>query len=445
MNKIYTLVRRVSPLARFIQNSSFSAMLLFFVAFLSFVLANTPLYGLLQNILATPIGFHLNGFGVNKPLLLWINDGLMSIFFFVVGLELKREMVAGELSTPRNALMPIMAALGGMIVPALIYYAFNAGGSPDAMRGWGVPMCTDIAFSLGVLFLLGAQVPTQLKIFLTAVAIIDDIGAVTVIALFYSSQISFTNLLIGFFFLSVMIAGNWAGVRNVLFYGVLGIGGVWLAFLLSGVHATVAGVLSAFAIPASRSINKSDFLAKLHLLTRDFQASIGSHNEKYLVSPSEENILNELKRAANAAISPLQKLEHSMHPLVAYGVMPVFALANAGIPIKGDWFEMITSPVALGAGLGLLIGKIVGIYGMSMLGIGLGWYQMPQGLNRRMILGAGFLAAIGFTMSLFITSLAFDNAVYAAQAKMGVLLGSLVAGFCGFVILKSAIQTSPNR
>lgn len=420
-------------------------MLLFFVAFLSFVLANTPVHGLMQNILASPIGFHINGFSINKPLLLWINDGLMSIFFFVVGLELKREMVAGELSAARNSLMPIMAALGGMIVPALIYHAFNSSSSPDAMRGWGVPMCTDIAFSLGVLLLLGSQVPVQLKIFLTAIAIIDDIGAVTVIALFYSSQISFTNLMVGLFFLSLMIAGNWAGIRNVLFYGILGIGGVWLAFLLSGVHATVAGVLAAFAIPASRSINKSEFLARLQVLTGDLQSAIGSKHEKYLVSPGEENILHELKKASNAAISPLQKLEHSMHPLVAYVVMPIFALANAGIPVSGDWFEMITSPVALGAGLGLLIGKAVGIYGMSMLGIRLGWYEMPHGLNRSMILGIGFLAAIGFTMSLFITSLAFDNAVYAAQAKMGVLLGSLLGGFCGFVILKSAIQTSSKR
>ncbi len=444
MNTIVSLLRRVSPLTRFINNSSISAMLLFFAAFLAFVLANTPAHEVIQKVLATPIGFHLNSFAVNKPLILWINDGLMSIFFFVVGLELKREIVAGELSRPRDALMPIMAAIGGMLVPALIYTAFNINSSPDAMRGWGVPMCTDIAFSLGVLFLLGSQVPVQLKVFLTAVAIIDDIGAVAVIALFYSSDISVANLVIGFFFLSVMIAGNCLGVRNVVFYGVLGIGGVWLAFLLSGVHATIAGVLSAFAIPASRSINKDDFLVKLQMLTQDFKESMSSRHEQYLVSPSEENIINEVKKISNDAISPLQKLEHSMHPLVAYLVIPIFALANAGIPIKGDWLEMVTSPVAMGCGAGLLVGKIVGIYGMSFLGIRLGWYVMPRGLSNLMILGTAFLAAIGFTMSLFITSLAFENEVYAAQAKMGILMASLVAGICGFVILKIALWHSPN-
>ncbi|HBJ33782.1 MAG TPA: Na+/H+ antiporter NhaA [Planctomycetaceae bacterium] len=439
MNKIHLIRRLATPLTRFIQNSSFSAVLLFLVTFLAFVLANTPAHEHIQKILSTPIGFHLNGFKLNKPFILWINDGLMSIFFFVVGLELKREIVAGELSKPQNALLPIMAAIGGMLFPALIYIGFNLNSSSDAIRGWGVPMCTDIAFSLGVLLLLGSQVPMQLKVFLTAVAIIDDIGAVTVIALFYSSEISFENVMIGFFFLSLMAVGNWIGVRSVLFYGVLGIGGVWLAFLLSGVHATVAGVLSAFAIPASRSINKDDFLEKLQSLTQDFKESVSSRHERYLVSPGEENIINEVKKISNYAISPLQKLEHSMHPLVAFAVIPIFALANAGIPIRGDWFAMATSPVALGSGVGLLVGKIAGIYGVSIIGIKLGWFAMPAGVNNRMILGTSFLAAIGFTMSLFITSLAFENPIYAAQAKMGILLASLVAGICGFLILKLAL------
>lgn len=439
MNKIHLFRRLASPLTRFIFNSSFSAMLLFLVTFLAFVMANTPAHEHIQKILSTPIGFHLDGFKINKPFILWINDGLMSIFFFVVGLELKREIVAGELSKPQNALMPVMAAIGGMVVPAMIYTGFNFNNSSDAMRGWGVPMCTDIAFSLGVLFLLGSQVPVQLKVFLTAVAIIDDIGAVTVIALFYSSEISLENVMIGLFFLSLMAIGNWLGVRNVLFYGILGIGGVWLAFLLSGVHATIAGVLSAFVIPASRSINKNEFLVKLQILTQDFKESVCSRHEKYLVSPREENTINEVKKISNYAISPLQKLEHSMHPLVAYAVIPIFALANAGIPIKGDWVAMVTSPVALGSGVGLLLGKIIGIYGVSIVGIKLGWFPMPSGLNNRMILGTSFLAGIGFTMSLFITSLAFENPTYAAQAKMGVLIASLVAGICGFIILKSAL------
>jgi len=445
MKKIILIRRLATPLVRFINNSSFSGMLLFLSALAAFLLANSPAHKLMEGLLAVPIGFQFNGFQLNKPLILWINDGLMSVFFFVVGLELKREIVAGELSKPQNALMPIMAAIGGMLVPAIIYSLFNLNSSDDAIQGWGIPMCTDIAFSLGVLFLLGSRVPVQLKVFLTAVAIIDDLGAVTVIALFYSSEISLENVMIGIFFLLLMIAANLVGVRNVFFYGVLGIGGVWLAFLLSGVHATVAGVLAAFTIPASRSVNnKQDFLLKLEILARDFKESIGSRHEKYLLTPREENILNEFKKLSNYAISPLQKLEHQMHPLVAYFIIPVFALANAGVPLDQDWGAMLTSPVTLGVGVGLLVGKVIGIWGMSVLGIRLGWYAMPEGLNNRLLLGTSFLAAIGFTMSLFITSLAFENSIYTAQAKMGILLASAVAGVCGYGILKSALpEKSP--
>ena len=430
----------LSPLIQFIQKSTFSSFLLFFAALLALILANTPANSSMQWILSQKIGFSIGEFSVYKSLLLWINDGLMSIFFFVVGLELKREIVAGELSNPKNVLMPIVGAIGGMLIPASIYIAFNAGNGTESLNGWGIPMATDIAFALGVLYLLGPRVPIQLKVFLTALAIIDDIGAILVVALFYTSEISTFNLTIGLGILSLMFALNLLGVRRVFIFAVLGIGGVWLATLLSGVHATIAAVLPAFAIPADRKIDKSDYLNSISNLTKKFKTANKAEKDEYLLSADEENIIGEIKRISKASISPLQRLERSMHGLVIYFVMPVFALANAGVVIDSDWMEMITSPVALGVGLGLLLGKIIGVFGLSMLGIKMKLFTMPAGLNTRLLLGVSFLAAIGFTMSLFINSLAFETAIYQEQAKMGILLASLISGLTGYTIIKRELN-----
>ncbi|UJP64840.1 Na+/H+ antiporter NhaA [Mongoliitalea daihaiensis] len=430
----------LSPLIQFIQKSTFSSFLLFFAALLALILANTPANSHIQWILSQKIGFSIGEFSVYKSLLLWINDGLMSIFFFVVGLELKREIIAGELSNPKNVLMPIVGAIGGMLIPASIYIAFNAGNGTESMNGWGIPMATDIAFALGVLYLLGPRVPIQLKVFLTALAIIDDIGAVLVVALFYTSEISTFNLTIGLGILSLMFALNLLGVRRVFIFAVLGIGGVWLATLLSGVHATIAAVLAAFAIPADRRIDKSDYLNSISSLTKKFKTANKAEKDEYLLSADEENIIGEIKRISKASISPLQRLERSMHGLVIYFVMPVFALANAGVVIDSDWMEMITSPVALGVGLGLLLGKIIGIFGLSMLGIKMKLFAMPVGLNARLLLGISFLAAIGFTMSLFINSLAFETVIYQEQAKMGILLASLISGLTGYSLIKRELN-----
>lgn len=430
----------LSPLIQFIQKSTFSSFLLFFAALLALILANTPANSSMQWILSQKIGFSIGEFSVYKSLLLWINDGLMSIFFFVVGLELKREIVAGELSNPKNVLMPIVGAIGGMLIPASIYIAFNAGNGTESLNGWGIPMATDIAFALGVLYLLGPRVPIQLKVFLTALAIIDDIGAILVVALFYTSEISTFNLTIGLGILSLMFALNLLGVRRVFIFAVLGIGGVWLATLLSGVHATIAAVLAAFAIPADRKIDKSDYLNSISNLTKKFKTANKAEKDEYLLSADEENIIGEIKRISKASISPLQRLERSMHGLVIYFVMPVFALANAGVVIDSDWMEMITSPVALGVGLGLLLGKIIGVFGLSMLGIKMKLFTMPAGLNTRLLLGVSFLAAIGFTMSLFINSLAFETAIYQEQAKMGILLASLISGLTGYAIIKRELN-----
>lgn len=430
----------LDPMMRFIKKSTFSSFLLFFSAAMALILANSPANNHVQWFLNQSIGFTFGGFSLEKSLLLWINDGLMSIFFFVVGLELKREILAGELSVPRNVLMPIVGAVGGMLIPALIYLAFNYGGSAEVIRGWGIPMATDIAFALGVLYLLGPRVPIQLKVFLTALAIMDDLGAVLIVAIFYTSEISLLNLTIGGVILGLMFTLNKLGVRKVLIFAVLGIGGVWLATLLSGVHATVAAVLAAFAIPADRKINKTNYLNNIKQLAAKFKTANKAEREMYLLSSEEENIIGEIKRISKASISPLQRLERNMHGLVVYLVMPIFALANAGVVIDSNWLQMIGSPVAMGVSFGLLFGKIIGIYGLCILGLKLGWYEMPDGFNKSMILGVSCLAAIGFTMSLFITALAFENPVYIEQAKMGILMASMVSGLMGYLILKRAIS-----
>ncbi|MCH7403464.1 Na+/H+ antiporter NhaA [Belliella kenyensis] len=432
---------KLSPFVQFIRKSTFGSFLLFFSAGLALILANSPANVHIQWFLNQKIGFTISGFTLEKSLLLWINDGLMSIFFFVVGLELKREILAGELSVPKNVLMPIIGALGGMILPALIYVTFNISGSDEALKGWGIPMATDIAFALGVLYLLGPKVPIQLKVFLTALAIIDDLGAVLVVAIFYTSEISTQNLLIAGLILGFMFLLSKLGVRRVLIFSILGIGGVWLATLLSGVHATIAAVVVAFVIPADRRINKARYIESINALTEKFKKAKKSKKDEYLLSSEEENIIGEIKRISKASISPMQRLERSMHGLVAYLVMPIFALANAGVIIDNNWLEMISSPVALGVGIGLVLGKILGIYGLSTLGLKLGWFSMPDGLNNSMLLGISFLAAIGFTMSLFINSLAFTSNTYLEQAKMGVLLASFLSGTLGYLILKKSLKS----
>jgi Na+:H+ antiporter, NhaA family len=432
-------LKALNPIFQFVKKSSFSSLLLFFSAFLALVLANTPAHEFIRAFLYKTVGFTVGNFAVYKTMLLWVNDGLMSIFFFVIGLELKREIIAGELSNPKNVIMPIVGAAGGMIIPALVYYLVNNQGSAESLNGWGIPMATDIAFALGVIYLLGPMVPIQLKVFLTALAIIDDIGAVSVVALFYTSEIVVFNLVIAGVFLGLLFLLSKLGVRNVLVFAIIGIIGVWLPFLLSGVHATIAAVLVAFTIPATRAIDKEKYLNDLNQLMAKFKTAGISEKEAYLLSPNEENIIGEIQRISYDSISPLQRLEHSMYSFVLFVVMPIFALANAGVVIDSNWAEMISSPVSLGIILGLMLGKLIGIFGLSMLGLKLGWYKMPENLNTQMVLGASFLAAIGFTMALFINSLAFENQLYLEQAKMGILLASFLSGLLGYFITKKAI------
>lgn len=426
----------IDPIKRFMSNSTTSGIMLFSSALLAMVLANSPWSEDFHHLWEIDFGFSFNGIEVNKSLHHWINDGLMAVFFFVVGLELKREIIAGELSEPRKALLPIVAALGGMLFPALIYVAFNYGS--ETISGWGIPMATDIAFALGVLYLLGDRVPVSLKVFLTALAITDDLGAVLVIALFYTSEIDYYSLLTGGGFLLVLITANILGVRNVIFYGVIGIGGLWLAFLMSDVHATIAAVLAAFTIPVNVRMDEKSYTTKISQLLVQFDKA--RPNNRPTVTNDQLHILEKIRVVSKHALTPLQRLEHSMHPLVAFVIMPIFALSNAGVAITSGFLNDLLSPVALGTALGLLLGKVIGVAGIVMLFLKMGWATLPEGMTKKHLLGAGFLAAIGFTMSLFIAGLAFNDPAFANQAKIGILVTSVFASFVGFFLIRNASQ-----
>lgn len=332
------------------------------------------------------------------------------------------------------------AGLGGMLVPALVYVAFNYQ-TPESMSGWGIPMATDIAFALGILSLLGNRVPVSLKVFLTALAIADDLGAVLVIALFYTSNISLGNLGIGAAFLAAMLLANFMGVRKPLVYAIIGIGGLWLAFLLSGVHATVAGVLAALAIPAKTRIDKNEYLSNITRMRDEFESAPTTENN--LVTASQLHLLEKIKSYTRAAETPLQRLEHAMHPLVAFVVMPVFALANAGIELSGDAVSEI-SPITLGIFFGLVIGKFVGITGMTKLMVATGLTQLPDNTRWRHIYGVALLGGVGFTMSLFISGLAFTDPGSILQAKLGIMIASLIAGVAGYLLLRLASKVQPD-
>lgn len=422
-----------SPIQSFIKQEKSGGIVLAISVVVALFLANSPWSADYHHILEHKFGFswdEKNYFDFN--LHHWINDGLMAIFFFVVGLELKREIVGGELSNPRKALLPIAAALGGMAVPALIYLVLNP--ALDVHSGWGIPMATDIAFALGVLFLLGNKIPFTLKIFLTALAIVDDLGAVLVIAFFYTSEISTYYLIIGILILATMYIGNKMGVRNILFYALLGIGGVWTTFLLSGVHATIAAVLAAFTIPADVKINETIFSNNIQKYLNRFKA-VDPDNSSPTLTGEQLHILDEIKTSLVAATPPLQRLEHAMHPMVTFVIIPIFALANAGVSLAIDMEHLFSNNIAIGVALGLLVGKVVGVVGSTMLLIKLKIAPFPKGMNLRNLLGLGLLASIGFTMSLFITSLAFTNEEFMTQAKIGIFAASIVGGVLGYMVL----------
>ena len=426
------------PIKLFMGREKSGGIVLLLSVALAMVLANTDLATSYFHFFEQEVGFIVNGEPyLNYSLHHWINDGLMAIFFFVVGLELKREFIGGELADIRNTILPIGAAIGGMIIPALIYLCLNIGTAQS--MGWGIPMATDIAFALGVVYLLGDKVPVSAKVFLTTLAIVDDLGAVLVIAFFYTSELSIASLLFGLGFLAVMFIGNRLGIKSLFFYAVLGIGGVWVTFLLSGIHATIAAVLAAFMIPADAKINESVYLKRMKKLTRRFEKE--EPNEVRTLEEGQVDVLTHIQHDTEIAIPLLQQLEHKMSPIVTFLIMPIFAIANAGISFTDlSLSDIFSTHVALGVTLGLLLGKPIGIIGATFLMVKMRWATLPSAITRRTLMGLGMLASIGFTMSMFISTLAFTDELLMTQAKLGIFLASILGGIGGYVLLNKKSQ-----
>lgn len=389
-----------SAISRFLRMESAGGIILMVTATLAIIIANTPLVAYYSLLLDTPVEVRIGGLKIAKPLLLWINDGLMAVFFFLVGLELKREVLEGELSDPKNIVLPAIGAVGGMCIPAAIYLVFNIN-DPVAVKGWAIPAATDIAFALGVLTLLGSRVPISLKVFLTSLAIFDDIGAIVIIALFYTSKISIAALIVAAICLPILFIMNRKGVASRSPYFLVGLI-VWVSLLKSGVHATLAGVIMALFIPM-RDANKPDH-------------------------------------------SPLQELEHDLHSVVAFFVLPVFAFANAGISLVGVSPSVMLHDVPVGVALGLFLGKPIGIFGLCGLAIMLGYAKLPKGMSMASLFGVSGLCGIGFTMSLFVGSLAFEetgvNLLF--DERLGIIVGSLASGLLGYFVLNKSLPKSSN-
>lgn len=411
-----------SPFTRFVRSQAFAGLLLFVAAAIAFIWANSPLregYAALQH---HHLALTFDGRGLDLSLEHWVNDGLMAVFFLLVGLEIKRELLIGELANPRRAALAVAGALGGMLVPALLYSAFNAGG-PGA-HGWGVPMATDVAFALGILALLGSRVPLSLKVFLTALAIVDDLGAVVVIAPFYTSELHFISMLAAAVTWGALLFIGWRGVRRLGLYAVLGVL-LWFFVLQSGLHATIAGVLLALAVPLRR-VTPLTTLLPLHD-TEDNEA-MGAH-------------LQQAEELLERAQSPLHRLEHSLHPSVTYAVLPLFAFMNAGVSVSAAGVGTVT----LGVFLGLLLGKPLGVVGAAWLAVRMGLAALPERVNWPLLWGVGLLAGIGFTVSLFVSNLAFDAAALQAQAKLGVLAGTVLSAVVGVLWLLVCTSTRWKR
>jgi len=419
----------LKPINQFLRLEASSGILLMVMAVLALILANTALSETYFSTLEIPLTVGFGGFMIQKPLLLWINDGLMAIFFFLVGLEIKREVMVGELSSPKQAMLPIMGAIGGMLVPAGAYVLVT-GGTPF-VGGWGIPMATDIAFALGILALLGTRAPVALKIFLTALAIIDDLGAVLVIAVFYTSKINMLALAIGFGMFGLLILGNRLGIHKTRFYVIVGIF-LWLAFLKSGVHATIAGVLLALTVPARRRLDEVTFQEKAKAFLNSMK--VGEVDDR-----ENQEAVNALEILSKGAATPLARMEHALHGWVAFFIMPIFALANAGVDLRQvSIVEALTHPVALGIIAGLFIGKQIGVAIFSWLALKLNIADMPKGVSWRQLYGVAVLTGVGFTMSLFIAGLSFGDPEVLDRAKTGILFASLIAGLLGYFLIRSA-------
>jgi NhaA family Na+:H+ antiporter len=418
------VAKALTPVQDFIRTESASGVILIAAAALAFAWANSPWAASYFAMLDVRLAVSFGAWSLEKPLLLWVNDLLMALFFFVIGLEIKREILVGELAGWQRAALPAAGALGGMVVPALIYVAFNPG--EPTIHGWGVPMATDIAFALGVLSLLGERVPLGLKVFLLALAIVDDLGAVLVIALFYTYELNGTSLLISLLVWGAALAYGHVRGEQPLVFAALGLV-MWYFMLKSGVHATIAGVLMALAVPLRHKVSQEALQHELRSLT-----SRGAGFEQ------TEMLIGRLEEVLARARSPLHSMEHALAPYVAFVIMPLFAFFNAGVAIGGSGTGLIGA-VSLGSFVGLLLGKPLGVTGLAYLAVTTGLARLPAGASWSAMWGIGLLAGIGFTMSLFIASLAFADRALLSQAKIGVLAASLVASLAGLAVLSRAL------
>ncbi|WP_046755994.1 Na+/H+ antiporter NhaA [Kordia jejudonensis] len=413
-----------------------NGLLLLVVVIIAMIWANSRFYDSYHHIFNSDFTVGIEGFSLTEPVHIWINDGLMSIFFFTIGLEIKKEFLEGELSTLKKASLPIVAAIGGMLIPAMLFLAFNYG--TEAQNAWGIPMATDIAFTLGLIGLLGTAVSDKLKVFLTALATADDLGAILVIAFFLTPFIDVQSLVAGGIYLLIMATANYLGVRNMWFYIVVGVLGLWIALLLSGIHATLAGVLGALTIPANRKLKEREYQSKLKTLVREFDESCAGTDS--LLTHNQENILAKIHKNTKYAGTPLQRVDFKLKPLVNYFILPLFALANAGVRIDGNYFDMVKHPISLGIIAGLVLGKVIGITGFSYLMVKTKISEMPKGSSWKSISGVGIFAGIGFTMSLFIAELAIEEEQLLNIAKVGIITASVLAsllGFAWFAIFKN--------
>ncbi|MGM5469229.1 Na+/H+ antiporter NhaA [Flavobacteriaceae bacterium LMO-SS05] len=425
-----TAITILSPFQKFVNIESFGGILLLLATIIALVWANSSFSESYLEIWQYKIGFSTENFELNKPLLLWINDGLMAIFFFLIGLEIKREFLIGELNSMKKLAFPLFGALGGMIIPVLFFIILNQ--NPDTFKGWGIPMATDIAFSLAILKVLGKRIPLSLKIFLTAFAIVDDLGAVLVIAIFYSGSIKISLLAIALLLLAVLYFLSYKGYYSKFLMISLGIL-IWILFLKSGVHPTLAGVLLAFSVPIRQKVETPEFIDKLELITKNIIAA-KKLNLPILTTEQIQEI-DALEDWTTKYQSPLQHIEHSLHDWVAYFIIPVFALANAGVIINND----LNLDVALVINIiiCLVLGKSIGITSIVLIAKKTKLIDIPPDINNQHILGVSFLAGIGFTMAIFIASLAFVNDItHIDSAKIGILIGSFISALIGFAILR---------
>ena len=428
-----TFDKILTPFEEFIHRQTTSGILLMITAVIALFLANGPIATGYEHLIHTMISFNIGDWSLGMTLHHWVNDGLMALFFFIVGLELKREFMVGELTEVRNAILPIGAAIGGMVVPALLYFAINPEG--DAARGWGIPMATDIAFAVGALALLASRVPKALITFLVALAIVDDLGAVLVIALFYTDTIALVPLAAAGGLFALLMSFNLMGIRKTMPYFIVAVM-LWYALLQSGVHATLAGILGAMSVPATPKYKPELFSARVKELMQRFDANHIT-GASILTNDKLRAVVQTLKHGVHSVEAPLQRLEHVWHIPVAYLVIPIFALVNAGIPLEfGALGETLNHPVMLGVMVGLILGKFIGITGVSWLLIKLGVAELPKDTRFTQIAGVSLLAGIGFTMSIFVAQLGFkENPELLLMAKTGILTASLFAGIAGFIWL----------